>query len=170
MGTRHLIEVKVGGEIKVAQYGQWDGYLSGQGVEIARFLHSGYVPTQFTAQLNKCRFVTDADKEMFDWLNEDGNDWQRITPHLSRDAGAMILWLVYGSRGLILKDNRGFKDDSCCEYHYLIDLDKNTVTINSVAIVPIPEFTVELCKSEEEEVFKRYEAVLVPKGEGDAKP
>jgi hypothetical protein len=40
MGTRHLIEVKIDGELKVAQYGQWDGYLTGQGVNIADFIHN----------------------------------------------------------------------------------------------------------------------------------
>lgn len=38
MGTRHLIEVVVDGQIKVAQYGQWDGYPSGQGVDVLKFL------------------------------------------------------------------------------------------------------------------------------------
>lgn len=26
MGTRHIIDVKLNGELKVHQYGQWDGY------------------------------------------------------------------------------------------------------------------------------------------------
>lgn len=34
MGTRHLIKVKYKGEIKVSQYGQWDGYPDGQGLDI----------------------------------------------------------------------------------------------------------------------------------------
>ena len=40
MGTRHLIIVKSEGKTKVAQYGQWDGYPTGQGKDIAIFLHS----------------------------------------------------------------------------------------------------------------------------------
>jgi len=32
MGTRHLsMAYNKGGEVKVAQYGQWDGYPEGQG-------------------------------------------------------------------------------------------------------------------------------------------
>lgn len=158
MGTRHLVEVKLDGEIKVAQYGQWDGYLSGQGLTIAQFLQSGYDTKSFAVALSGCRFTAGADESMYDWLNEDGREWQKIVPHLSRDTGAKILWCVYGShRGLILKDSRDFKKDSVmCEYHYLIDLDKNTVTINNKYRIPFAEFTPELCEQDEETVFAKY--------------
>lgn len=36
MGTRNLTMVKYNGEIKVAQYGQYDGYPSGQGLTALR--------------------------------------------------------------------------------------------------------------------------------------
>ncbi|MHC5949058.1 hypothetical protein ACVXZ3_04645 [Providencia hangzhouensis] len=38
MGTRHLICVAKDGDYKVAQYGQWDGYPSGQGLTLLTFL------------------------------------------------------------------------------------------------------------------------------------
>ena len=38
MGTRHLTCVVKDGEFKVAQYGQWDGYLNGQGKIICDFI------------------------------------------------------------------------------------------------------------------------------------
>lgn len=38
MGTRHLIIVVSQQEVKVAQYGQWDGYPDGQGKRILTFL------------------------------------------------------------------------------------------------------------------------------------
>ena len=37
MGTRHLIAVMADGKYQVAQYGQWDGYPSGQGVSVLTF-------------------------------------------------------------------------------------------------------------------------------------
>jgi hypothetical protein len=39
MGTRHIIAVVLNKKFKVAQYGQWDGYLTGQGVEVAKFIN-----------------------------------------------------------------------------------------------------------------------------------
>ena len=41
MGTRHMIGVVSDGKYRVAQYGQWDGYPSGQGVGILEFLIDG---------------------------------------------------------------------------------------------------------------------------------
>lgn len=40
MGTRNSTLVKSKGKVKVAQYGQWDGYPTGQGQTIADFLNS----------------------------------------------------------------------------------------------------------------------------------
>lgn len=38
MGTRNLTCVVVDGEMKVAQYGQWDGYPEGQGATCCEFI------------------------------------------------------------------------------------------------------------------------------------
>jgi len=38
MGTRNLTCVIKGGDFKVAQYGQWDGYPSGSGKDILEWL------------------------------------------------------------------------------------------------------------------------------------
>ena len=37
MTTRSLTAVKINGEYKIAQYGYYDGYPSGQGVTILKF-------------------------------------------------------------------------------------------------------------------------------------
>jgi hypothetical protein len=38
MGTRNLVAVQIDGQYKIAQYGQWDGYHSGKGLEVLEFL------------------------------------------------------------------------------------------------------------------------------------
>ena len=40
MGTRNLIIVKLKGEVKVSQYCQWDGYPTGQGADLAKFIQN----------------------------------------------------------------------------------------------------------------------------------
>jgi len=148
MGTRNLIEVKYKGETKVAQYGQWNGYPTGQGADIARFLHSGYDHGKFFEALSKCRFMGEKDNGLFDALNAlPEEDWKKACPQFSRDTGAFVLWLIYGSRGrgLLLKDNSEFKNDYVfCEYNYLIDMDSKTVSVNECRPIPFAEWTEEL--------------------------
>ena len=58
MGTRHLIIVKNEGEVKVAQYGQWDGYPDGVGTDIVNFLHNIRDPDLmevFKRRVNLCK-------------------------------------------------------------------------------------------------------------------
>ena len=38
MGTRNLTIVHSNGEYKVAQYGQWDGYPEGLGIQLLKYL------------------------------------------------------------------------------------------------------------------------------------
>ena len=38
MGTRNITRVKSGGQLKVCQYGQWDGYPTGAGLDIMDFI------------------------------------------------------------------------------------------------------------------------------------
>ena len=47
MGTRNLTVVYVDGEYRVAQYGQWDGYPSGQGMTCLKFLTEEFVEHKF---------------------------------------------------------------------------------------------------------------------------
>jgi hypothetical protein len=146
MGTRHLIEVKLGGELKVAQYGQWDGYPEGQGADIARFLHEAMDKEKFLANLATCRFLNEDDQPFLDSL--DPNIWTTTQPWLSRDAGAKVFRYIQENAGLALRDSREFKEDKLfCEYHYLIDMDSETVTMNGGISVPFAEWTVARMKT-----------------------
>lgn len=135
MGTRHLIAVQLDGEYKVAQYGQFDGYLEFQGKKVLNFLRE-MDRTKFETALRKCSFMTEQDFDDFDKEIKNksvGNlawDWAQEYPHLTRGIGAEILKMVQESEGLKLRDSISFAADSLfCEYAYVIDLDKNAFEV-----------------------------------------
>lgn len=137
MGTRHLIVVIADGETRVAQYGQWDGYPSGQGVAVLEFLSSELNRAKLATAAPRCSWISEGDfKATWDAVIPGGipasglvsweasEEWARRNPHLSRDAGADILRLVADSGGLALQDSREFAADSLfCEGAYVVDLD-----------------------------------------------
>lgn len=143
MGTRNLTAVMIDGEYKVAQYGKWDGYPSGQGATALDFLRNMDRPA-FTDAVRDCRWITkDEHKEM--WLSETGidldasgglvsmeqsNRFAAKHPQLNRDMAADVLGYIQKNGPQVLKNNIGFAGDSLfCEYAYVIDLDKNTFEI-----------------------------------------
>ncbi|MEE8233781.1 MAG: hypothetical protein V3R41_03785 [Gammaproteobacteria bacterium] len=143
MGTRHSIEVKIDDQIKVAQYGQWDGYPTGQGIGIAEFLHKDMDISRFKSALRNCRFMSDEEIEKFNLDHTDGS-WGKTYPWFSRDTGSGILGLVQEHFGLVLIGNEDFKNDSLhYEFHYLINMDDLTVTMNGGSPIPFSEWTAE---------------------------
>lgn len=132
MGTRNLTIVKRNGEYKVAQYGQWDGYPSGQGVTVLEFAHKlntintrmEFIRKVDSVQVASAEYLSDIDRRV-----EDGEikDWRKSYPELSRDTCAEILDMIMEKPpGLKLKDDINFAADSLfCEWAYVIDLDEN---------------------------------------------
>lgn len=146
MGTRHLIAVQIDGEYKVAQYGQWDGYPSGQGAKILEFLHNHKEKlSAFADAVRACSEMSDEEYEQAqawvdcgadpdsDFVTADvGEKFRQRYPYLSRDCGADILNHVFnaGKNGLKLRYALDFAADSLfCEWAYVIDLDKNTFEV-----------------------------------------
>lgn len=143
MGTRHYIGVIHEEKTKVAQYGQWDGYPEGQGATVLNFLREANLET-FKSKLNHCRFIEDKNeiRQMYVSVGDDPNNnsgfidheiAQRFNekwPSLSRDTGGKILELIYNSdEEILLQNSEGFlNDNTFCEFGYVIDLDKNTLT------------------------------------------
>ena len=151
MGTRHLIIVQSDNQYKVAQYGQWDGYPGGQGVDILKFLHeledrdyinpnSGFVA--FKKEVDKTSFINneqvlqlakdkgfegeDLDKVPQDIVNKIWDDY----PYWSRDAGSNILTFIMDGTVTYLRNSIDFaKDGLSCEWAYLIDLDKSVFEV-----------------------------------------
>lgn len=155
MGARSLIEVKSGGSLRVAQYSQFDGYPTGQGRDIAKFLHSGYDKESMAEALRNCRWFVDEDRPVVDAANQrPGTDWSRFLPQFNRVTGAFILWLIYGTRGrgLVLDDDSNEKGGPWIEYHWLIDFDSETVSMNGETPVPFAEFTEEWCVNRKREL------------------
>lgn len=138
MGTRNLITVYKDGVFKVAKYCQWDGYPTGQGEDIRKFL-VGADMDKFRTQVDK---VTWADDEYIEGkLKEIGIDGEWMDsaqaekfrenyPEWSRDTGADILNLIMEKDSLKLADCIGFaKDTLFCEFAYVVDLDKNKLFV-----------------------------------------
>lgn len=146
MGTRNLTMVVLDGKTRIAQYGQWDGYPSGQGAVALDFLLTADLEA-FKVNLLKCKFMTKGkEREIKKFLKSIGteNGWMdgdqaakyhAKYPLLTRDNGAEILSLVYqGLKGkercIWLQDSESFAGDSLfCEWAYVIDFDKRTFEV-----------------------------------------
>jgi hypothetical protein len=126
LGTRNLTVVILDGDFKIAQYGQWDGYPTGQGVTVLEFL-SNFERAAFEKKLRAASFLTDDEIEA---INADPL-WKEKYPYLSRDAGAEILSMVLNAPdGIKLLDKRSFAGDSLfCEWAYIIDLDAGQLEV-----------------------------------------
>lgn len=127
MGTRNLTKViDANGVTRVAQYGQWDGYPEGQGVNA--LIHA-YNHRAIEKGLDKVRWAT---QEELDAINNDLSNWttdfnfSEMFPTFSRDTCADILGYVAWSLGeVLLVDNSEFENDELfCEGVYTIDFQK----------------------------------------------
>ena len=89
MGTRHLIAVHADGQYKIAQYGQWDGYPSGQGLTALGFCRT-MDRAAFTEKVRVSRFLNDTDIAAINAeLKQDGtlmNEGKKYQ-QFSRDRG-----------------------------------------------------------------------------------
>jgi hypothetical protein len=125
MGTRNVTMVVSNSQTKVAQYGQWDGYPSGNGVDILKTLKKISF-NKFKKKVDALCFLTDEQTKKID---ADPN-WVKNYPYLNRDAGARILEMVYKQKVIGLVNNEEFINDGLdCEWAYVIDLDKRTFEV-----------------------------------------
>jgi hypothetical protein len=135
MGTRNLTMVQSGNEIKVAQYGQWDGYPSGQGRTILNFCSKKENLEKLRAKLPQVRFLdqTEIDK-INDKLNQNDDETRRLRERFwSRDIGGKILENIITTQDKIgLVNNYSFGYESLfCEWAYCVNLDNNTLEVYS---------------------------------------
>ena len=140
MGTRNNISVVIDNDIMVHQYGQWDGYPSGQGQDIVNFLTTCDLDT-FKAKVRKLKQYTPkavekiecsySSKGTFNSISDD--EWQKLIedhPELTRDSGSRILGHIQSGKvkKVVFTD---FTDTGCfgIEWSYLIDLDHNSLWV-----------------------------------------
>jgi len=139
MGTRNLTMVMINNEYKIAQYGQWDGYPSGQGVTVLNFLRETNLD-KFKDTLGNVSFITEDEwSDIIENYTDGGsvilgseNDkyWKENLTHLDRDIGAKVLEMVRDGEATKLNNRIGFAGNSLfCEYAYVIDFDKGTFEI-----------------------------------------
>lgn len=144
MGTRHLTAVVVDGEYKIAQYGQWDGYPSGQGATILTFLQTSVLDVF----REKCRRLSFKDEATIgaawrecgatdlDWISmEVADQMDKKYPEASRNTGAKVLGVVLRSQEpekLLVKDMLEFAQNGLlCEWAYVLDLDGEMLEVYS---------------------------------------
>lgn len=148
MGTRNLTMVIHQGKTRIAQYGQWDGYVSGSGAIILEFLKrlkKNKTMESFKKHLLKVKFIDEnKQKEIDSFLESIGSkngglnmeQYEKYVnkyPLLTRNDGAAILELIHKEKNpdrLWVHDSTSFAADSLfCEYAYVIDFDKNTLEV-----------------------------------------
>lgn len=133
MGTRHLIAVFDGGEYRLAQYGQWDGYPEGQGLTCLKFLRDEMDEWRFRTRLSRFSFIdgNDVVARRIDKAFEKGIGAD-VFPEFSRDTGAEILSMIQDGTATTryLGNSISFAADSLfCEWAYVIDFDHNTFEV-----------------------------------------
>ena len=121
MGTRNLTMVRKNKVLKIAQYGQWDGYPDGQGETVLTFILNNDM-NKFSDIIDKTKFLTQED---INELQKKVDNNEGVFPiSCSRDTGAKILQMVYDNPETHLIDESDFiNDDLYCEYVYELDLD-----------------------------------------------
>ena len=132
-------------EVKIAQYGQWDGYPEGQGITLLSFLKENSNVEKLKQILPKVRFQNEDDltkQEEFmqsigvknGWMDkEQAQKFKEKFPLHHRDVGGEILQTLVNdqkSEEIVLVNAYEFAGDSLfCEWAYVVDLDKKTFEI-----------------------------------------
>ncbi len=135
MGTRNLTKViDKDGEIRVAQYGQWDGYPEHSGKTVLAFISEYGMLDKIEKSLVKCRLTTVegevnaaydvySDEPKWESLRDEMGGYAIAFPSLARDTGVDILKvIVYSNEEVLLWDDREFENDGLfCEGVYTLD-------------------------------------------------
>ena len=141
MGTRNLTKVIKNNRVVVAQYGQWDGYPSGQGATVFfaiqkpgqmegldNNLYLTYEPSDDERMEMAKPFLDGSMPGMMTY--DSGKAYGEKYPSLTRDTGANILNVIAeATEPVPLYLDIDFEnDDLFCEGVYTVNLDNKTFT------------------------------------------
>lgn len=136
MGTRNLTIVKYNDQIKVAQYGQWDGYPKGVGQGIVDFLHKTDL-NEFKEKIKACHFISQ--KKLEKMTAEQYGKLLNEHQQFSRDTADKVLDMIMENKKKVFELRNaidfGF-DDLFCEWLYIIDLDKDRLFVRHNLLDP----------------------------------
>ena len=141
MGTRNLTKVIKDDKVVVAQYGQWDGYPSGQGLTGFFAVTKDDVVASLEANLNLIYYPTKdelaamskpfEDGHAEGWMTYDsGKAYGEKYPSLTRDTCTEILYVIANATEPVpIYLDLEFEDDELfCEGVYEVNLDNKTYT------------------------------------------
>lgn len=121
MGTRHKQTVIAkNGEVKIQQYGQWDGYPDGQGKEILAYLRTGNLE-EYQKNLAIIPLITEEQSKELD----ENKNWPKEYPYLSRDCGSKIHKMIEDGDVKFVQHIEEEEARKWCEGFYTIDFSKN---------------------------------------------
>lgn len=139
MGTRNLTKVIKDGKVVVAQYGQWDGYPSGQGTTAFYAVNNPDTMAGLEANLNLIYYPSDSEREAIvkPFLDgslpgymtfDSGKSFGEAYPSLTRDTGADILNFIANATEPVplVLDIEFENDDVFCEGVFEVNLDNQT--------------------------------------------
>ena len=141
MGTRHLIAICIDGKYPIAQYGQWDGYPEGQGVNVLQSLKGKSLAKLKAGASLAVAYTEDNLRQVYidlgidpdsQWITmEDSHKVNKAHPQLNRSMGAKIIAFVRNqSQPYPVLNDLDFAQDSLfCEWAYVIDFDTNTFEV-----------------------------------------
>lgn len=157
MGTRSMVIVKDrSGEVKIAKYNQWDGYLAGVGKDLLKFLSEH---PDFEKHLEKLRFLeSEFDKDFIKRFNNKPTKKDTVwyDSFVSRDLGVKLLYNIVNHKknGLALVDqseNLGY-----VSYQYTIDYSLDLFKIEDFYNEKEYTFSLSNLPKEGDEAFKLF--------------
>lgn len=121
MGTRSLVIVIKNRVVKLAQYGQFDGYPEGQGLGIIETLQGKLAA--FSDALDKLHFITKEEEQAI-YKSKD-----EAAINALHDGYKVFPYILDGSvTGVV--DNYQFAAESLwCEWCYVLDFDRDTLEV-----------------------------------------